>query len=140
MRKALERSKEVINPTGRRVWFIRHPIQRLHSCFRYLHTADATTLRKGGLVKEDYEPFIDRVLTEPNRHYSPQSEMVEATEIYRFEDINEIWPKLVDVPLPHINQSNYKAVSPYRQDELDNLYKEDLEIWQRALTADTKTQ
>ena len=89
-----------------------------------------------------WQAFVDSVLGgERNRHWLPQSELLRhgrvfvPNEIYRFEDINEIWPEVIGTPLEKTNSSNSRPVEDeYRREELDNLYLEDLERWTTART------
>lgn len=111
------------------ICFIRDPIDRVHSGFKYL---------PGKIHKFreylTYEEHIDRILTgEPERHWTPQAEILKGVEnltIYRFEDLKKIWEEL---ELPELQTHN---VSPnveipdktYRLNELMAFYAEDYKL------------
>jgi hypothetical protein len=96
------------------LWFIRHPVARLHSCYRYIKTAPGSDTRSKKRLPDfaTYEEFIDSVLAgETNRHWDQQIPMVTnpvflPTEVHRFEDIH----RYINIPWL--------------------LYKEDLQLWQ----------
>lgn len=140
---------------GRRViTFFRHPISRLVSAYRYFNYTegwqqDMPLYDRRFNRKASYEEFVDSVLSgDRNRHWDSQSSQLMylggfvPTEVYRFEDINEIWPKVIGIPLDRINSSKYVEVNEdYRRSELDNFYTEDLERWNSAKqNSDTQTK
>jgi hypothetical protein len=146
--RAIQRSlggSEIIvhQAIGRRViCFLRHPIERLISAYRWFNYTEGWQRDMPFYGKKcTWEGFVDSVLNgDRNRHWLPQSELLShgnhfvPTEVYRFEDINELWPKLIGTPLERINQSNMAPVNDqYRRAELDNLYAEDLGRWDTAL-------
>lgn len=150
--KAIGARKEIHahNAAGRRViTFLRHPIERLISAYRYFNFVEGWQKDMSFYgYTAPYERFVDAVLDgERNRHWIQQSELLRhgrnfvPTEVYRFEDINEIWPKVIGIPLQRVNASNLKPVDQwYRRNELDNLYSEDLERWNSAKqSSDTQT-
>jgi hypothetical protein len=133
--------KDTPHRQGKRVvWFIRHPISRLASCHNYFGYTVGWPKETKITQDTTWKQFVDRVLAgEKNRHWDEQTPQVTyaqkflPTEVYRFEDINEIFERVVGKQLPHMNTSNKHELDlTYRRDELDNFYIEDLEIWQRA--------
>ena len=78
-----------------------------------------------------YEDFIDSVLAgETNRHWDKQIPMVTnpvflPTEVHRFENIHRY------INIPWLNRSESTPINEgYRLDEIEELYKEDLQLWQ----------
>ena len=132
---------------GEVVWFIRHPIKRLQSCYNYFENTVGWPTRwvehpKDAEIKSPitYEQYVDLVLEGArNRHWDAQVPQVSyaghflPTQIYRFEDIQSLWPDLIGGELPHNNPSNKTPLNEaYRYDELAALYSEDMEKWQHA--------
>lgn len=122
-----------------RIGIIREPIQRLRSMYKFLkgqHDSGATLLQT--VPTASYEAFVDHTLEWENHHWKPQVELLETpegqwvpTQCYRFEEINNFWPKYFDVPLPHKNSSPVEyAVNEYKREELESKYRRDIDLWQ----------
>tara|TARA_R110002012_G_scaffold266954_2_gene450569 strand:+ start:751 stop:1224 length:474 start_codon:yes stop_codon:yes gene_type:complete len=114
--------------------FIRHPIDRLKSCYQFLHAIDATGTQYQVNISSEYlvsyEAFIDYMLTNDDEHWLPQAKLSkEASRFFRFEEINKIWPLLFSSNLPHLNSSEDIQVPKYRHAELLNYYSEDILLW-----------
>lgn len=114
--------------------YLRHPLKRLISAWRYFHPA--LFPRESGVpAHAPYEEFVDCVLQPlSNEHWNPQLRMYEGcniTEIYRFENIAETWPR--DIPLRHLNSSYYPPPTleqtGYRLAELQEFFAEDFAAW-----------
>jgi hypothetical protein len=122
------------------IWFVRHPIDRARSAWRYFQNTVGWP-KETGITSETYEGFVDGILdkTYDNRHWNPQVPMVTytrfflPTEIYRFERINDLWPEVVGKgTLKHLNQSEPTETTAYRLPELEMRYADDLYRWGRA--------
>lgn len=111
------------------LWFIRHPVARLHSCYRYIKQGPDP---KSKLKRHDtYQSFVDSVLAgDRNRHFNQQIPMVTdpvflPTEVHRFEDIHRY------INIPWLNRSESTEINEgYRLPEIEELYAEDLRLWQ----------
>lgn len=120
------------------LWFIRHPVARLHSCYRYIKTEPRSDTPTGTgwkrlrqLRLNSYEDFVDLVLSgQTNRHWDQQIPMVTnpvflPTEVHRFEDIHRY------INIPWLNRSESTEIDEsYRLDEIEKLFEEDLRLWQ----------
>jgi hypothetical protein len=115
--------------------FIRQPIDRLQSCFRYFSNQGWTVDR----TFETYPQFVDAVLDGlKNPHWDSQVEQLTyggrylPTVTYRFEDLSRVWIDLGLAPLHVRNASRWCETGDYRRQELDNLFSEDLEKYGQA--------
>lgn len=124
-----------ITPKDRVIWFARHPIERIESCFNHF----SETGWPNKLVFNSIQGFVDAILQGvSNRHWSPQTPQVSypytflPTEVYKFEHIDTLWPKLFSKPLPHMNPSTKEVKLDYRISELERLYQDDLAHWEDA--------
>lgn len=115
------------------LWFIRHPIARLHSCYRFIKSPiKPDTPKKDRFTDYPcYESFVDSVLDgETNRHWDQQIPMVTnpvflPTEVHRFEDIHRY------INIPWLNRSESTEINEgYRLPEIEELYAEDFRLWQ----------
>lgn len=117
--------------------FLRHPFSRLRSAWRYF-TGLGGFPRTSGIGKHvAYEDFIDCVLHgHRDPHWDSQLARLPrpADRIYRFKDIDDVWPEIAPgVKLFHLNPSAGPQVPSgswhYRKEELDEMFAEDLERW-----------
>ena len=109
--------------------FIRDPVDRIHSGFKFL---------PGCIPKcplgMTYKEYVDQVLSgEPERHWVPQTDLVEGVEnltMYRFEDLETVWPTLGFPALKPHNISPDVEIPDwdYRIKELMEFYAEDYEL------------
>lgn len=124
-----------------RVMFIREPFDRLESCYSFFCDLRDTNQEQhiipvGKL--ESWESFVDYILVNKDEHWTPQADSVmfkgefTPTHIFKFEDINNIWPKFTSRRLPHLNKATRKATSNYREQDLLEYYKDDIVTYNNA--------
>jgi hypothetical protein len=136
---------EVAERPGTCYLFVRHPIARLVSCYRFFK--ENGLLRKAGLTQTaSYEEFVDEILDggREDIHWEPQIDYHTTPEgtfvpdvTFRFENIAQIWPYLFDVPLLRYHATEYdpKIDRDYRDLELRTYYAADLELWRISRTS-----
>ncbi len=124
---------------ARRLVLIRHPIQRLISAFGHLNQLGYIDMVEGDPFPHErpWEEFLDYILSHEDQHWVPQEPRLYhegewmPTELERFEDIKYVWPKYTDKEFPHYNKT--EECQPYdleyREEELNNYYEKDLELW-----------
>lgn len=120
---------------SRRVAFIRHPRERLASCYSFLYwLTDYGRPASGAGPVHGYEEFVDRVLSVDDEHWRPQSVHVGDVPniVRRFEDLAQCYEEFRPGLLPHNNRSTRLPVTDYRQAELDAMYSDDLRLWESA--------
>ena len=120
---------------SRRVAFFRHPIERLKSCYSFMYwLADYGTPHKSGAPVDSWESFVDYILTHENMHWQPQHEIVGdvPNEYRKFEDLPACYSEYRPGILPHHHRATRLATNDYRGDELQMMYRKDLEIWSAA--------
>ena len=131
-----------------RVMFVRHPIERLVSCYSHLswltyndyHYDEIIPLGvltgKGDI--EEYRRFVDYIMDNADPHWTPQYDLMlynhsfVPNKVHKFEDINAFWGFYASGMIPHINAWTARECSPYRLDELLFKYTKDLELWNNA--------
>lgn len=119
------RALPVVEHPARLVAFVRDPIERCVSGYRFFH-------RIAKDWASSWEAWVDRVLSTDNPHWSPQSSLVGDADCYRFECLNEVWETLGFAPLTRANVSHYAATNDYRCDELRAFYRPDFELRARC--------
>lgn len=133
MRAAIKEHPTPTPEYKRCVAFIRHPIERLRSCWNFGQSL-SSWLNLG--ADRDYisqEDFIDAVLSgERNIHWDAQTSQHNPTECYRFEGISSVWPRIFGGVFPHENASKGDAFIMYRCGELERFYMNDLDAWENA--------
>ena len=117
-----------------RVVFLRHPINRIHSAYRFFKNQHELGCKGTGLgiPTDSYESFVDYALTHDDPHWASQMEMVGgmATDLYRFEDLGKAWSLHSDVPLNHRNSAPvYEFDQYYRLADLMNISQQDVDTW-----------
>lgn len=127
---------DVARAASRRVAFIRHPLERLRSCYSFFAWHS-----ESGYPNRDSPPlagwttFVDHVLSaKPNEHWLPQSEHVGDVPniIRRFEQINECCREFWGGTLPHKNAIVRLGTDDYREADLMEFYKDDMALWSAA--------
>jgi len=125
------------------VLFLRHPLRRLRSNWRWWSSKRRYPQPIYG-DKPSWERFVDLVLRDRpetrNPHWNPQCEAHTycgrfiPTHVYRFEDIQQHWPDWCPNPLQHLNPSGGGAepLPDYRLDDLRRYYAEDIVRWHDA--------
>lgn len=135
-------SNTEILSTSKRILFIRHPQERLISCWSFFYMLNDTS-QNGSLTdiplsathNEDgtpnYEAFIDHVLSVDNAHWHPQILLLEGSfnKVFRFNDIGNIWEYYFKYALPNMNMSRKRLISDYRIDELKIKYADDITLF-----------
>lgn len=125
-------SNDEARKVSRRVAFIRHPIERLKSCYSFFYwlTDYGRPSKEIGPVTQ-WEPFVDLVLSCDNEHWRPQSVHVGGVpNIYRrFENLAECYEEFRPGLLPHNNRASRRPTNDYRHDELMQFYREDMTLW-----------
>ena len=121
-------SNDVARQADTRVAFIRHPLERLKSAYSMMHyTGDRGSTWVG---------FVDKVLDDwKDEHVRAQILHIgDVPNIYhKFENLLEHWEKYKKGVLPHLNRcSRVGDINNYREEELLEMYKEDLKLWEFA--------
>lgn len=117
---------------GIRVAFIRNPLERLKSCYSFMHWQ---SVRRGdGPI--DWHDLVDRVFSdEDNEHWRPQATHISGVDcvVHRFENLSRhyqsYWPGLLD----HFNKATRMPTDDYRYDELVEFYKDDQRLWDNTI-------
>jgi hypothetical protein len=127
------------------VLFLRHPLTRLRSSWRWWS-------QQRNFPQPAYGPhclwekFVDLVLKDRpetrDPHWNPQLDAhkfegeVVPTVILPFEEIDLHWRDWCKKPLPEMNQTGggKDAFPDYRREELEAYYAEDLAVWNRTTT------
>lgn len=128
-------NKEVLQIPQRVAW-IRNWEKRLVSAYSFFKTI----VDNGGEISsnaptENYEQFVDYILSAEDEHWLPQTELLTyqgaflPTVTHRFEDINHLWGQYYDGFIPHLNGCVHKIVKDYRRQELETYYSKDNELW-----------
>jgi hypothetical protein len=122
---------------SRRVAFIRHPIERLKSCYSFFYWQKQRGQPVADVPLGSWQEFVDHVLdpaTVANEHWMPQANHVGSVpNIYRrFENIaqtfEEYWPGI----LPHNGAMSRRPTPDYRMAELFAYYADDFALWDGA--------
>ena len=125
-------SNDEARRVSRRVAFIRHPIERLKSCYSFMYwQKDYGHPHKCGAPVDSWEAFVDHILTHGNIHWSPQSLIVEdVPNIYRrFENLADCYEEFRPGLLPHNNRASRLPTNDYRKGDLLAFYADDLTLW-----------
>lgn len=111
MQECIKRGLEII-------LIIRNPWVRLQSAYH-------------GFAESTIEEYIDRVLSVPNIHWSPQTVQHPVfTRAVKLEYINDWWP--LDKDFPIMNMQRTRFTTDYRRDDLAQFFAPDLEVWRGA--------
>ena len=122
----------------RRIAVIRHPISRLKSAFAFHRRCKERGISISGrkdFPVDSWEDFIDWTFTEDLIYWCKQKYQLSyqgeylATETYKLENLTSEWKEISTGQLPWINRCNHLPTNDYRNDELQDKYKEDLELW-----------
>lgn len=115
------------------VLFVRHPVDRLVSAWRFFHQK-AHFPNRHIASKTGLEKFVDQVLKGvEDQHWMSQVKLHThhrfiPTVVHRFENIHEVWPEL-----PHLNKGPGVPFDLWhRKDEVEEYYRADLELWENA--------
>lgn len=119
---------------SRRVAFIRHPMERLKSCYSMMHyQKEQGEPHWSGAPTDSWPEFVDYILTHDNAHWNPQVSIVGdvPNTYHRLENVAQHCQKYVPGGFPHANRSKRVSVEPYRTEELAALYRDDMALWAR---------
>lgn len=121
---------------SRRVAFIRHPMERLRSCYSFMYwLADYGTPHRSAAPLDSWEAFVDHVLGGArDEHWTPQVEHCgDVPNIWRrFERLPECFEEFRPGLLPHSNRASRRPTTNHREDELLRYYADDLARWKAA--------
>lgn len=123
--------------------FLREPLTRFESTFRYFKNRqsfpnawEASSQSVNRYVPDTLEEFTDLVLDKGwwDKHWLPQTANwtvdldLHTIRVHRFEDLSAVMADL-GVSIPHSNASGVpKQGITYRRQDLEDFYREDLEI------------
>ena len=144
MRRVLRQYKEIpaeeVRGFDTRVAFIRHPVARLGSAFRFFHwlmidgvKCDKTAPPKS--VLNEWPKFVDYALENDNPHWRSQISFISddsgmvANRLHKFENVGRCWEEYYQGILPWINATSKVPYADYRVDDINRFYKADLELW-----------
>jgi len=148
MKGAIILSNEEALEYETRVMFVRHPIERLISCYSHLSWLTHNDYQydeimpigimdgKGDLA--EYRRFIDYILKNNDPHWDSQYDLMlynhsfVPNKVHKFDDIGSLWGLYAAGMLPHINAWTDRQYNHYRLDELLFKYSKDLELWENA--------
>lgn len=135
-----------------RIVFLRDPLERLESCFNYFQGTlqgqwpKPYNERTGRLVEikpQTLEEFLDIVLRGCwDKHWAPQTALWRADDltVYPFEDLGLVMSAL-GAPDRRVNESKgEKTGVTHRRDELEDLFRVDLELRARCESDPTGIQ
>lgn len=126
---------EAARVASRRVAFIRHPIERLKSCYSFFYwLADYGQPHSCGAPVDSWEAFVDFALTHDDEHWRPQSLHVgDVPNVYRrFENIGQCYEEFRPGFMPQLNRSTRLPTTDYRKAEIEAFYADDLALWGNA--------
>jgi len=109
------------------IGFVRDPIERLQSAWRYFSPCGQAGIPKGC----SWPQFVDAVLSGEmvNHHWMSMEGWYRTENLYRFEDLRRIWESIKLPPLGHHRVSDHSMPTPnYRVEELREIYAYDLEL------------
>lgn len=121
-------SNDEARKVSRRVAFIRHPLERLKSCYSFMYwLRDYGTPHRCGAPVDSWPEFVDHILAHDNMHWRPQSLIVEdVPNIYRrFEDLPECFSEYRPGILPHEHRTTRLPTTDYREADLREFYRDD---------------
>jgi len=129
-----------IDHVDTRVMFLREPINRIHSAYRFFKNQHELGCKHVGnwCPTGTFEQFIDHVLQQPNPHWDSQVKQVTdkhglyvPTITHKFEDIGEMWSHYSDATLNHKNAAptHYDIDAEYRIEELLAHTEDDMLLW-----------
>lgn len=115
--------------------FIRHPIERLQSAFRYFFELGWPV----GPGFNEYPVFVDAVLGGlKNVHWDSQVEQLIyggrflPSEVYKFDVMPAVWSAKGLPTLRKHNPSSPRQTGDYRREELEAFYDRDLKAFRAA--------
>jgi hypothetical protein len=129
-------SNDAAMDADRRIAFIRHPIERLRSCYSFfVGLAESGSPHHSMAPLESWQTFVDHILSgASNEHWDSQVALCGGVpnEWIKFESINDFATGIHPAPLPRLNVSIRRQTDDYREDELVSRYLIDLRQWEAA--------
>ena len=127
----------VLGDISRRVAFIRHPLERLKSCYSFFYWMnDYGHTSKNKVNTTSWREFVDQVLSDKpdNEHWLSQSEHIGSVPniVHRFEDFSKHWETYRKGIMPWNNKSSRLPTFPYRTAKLVAKYSDDFALWEDA--------
>lgn len=112
------------NPQCKRLAFIRHPVDRIKSAYKFLK-------RVGPMPTESYEDFIDYTFMHSDQHWQPQVEFIDNTidEIHKLKNIGKVLKAYIGYPVDVINKSEDFRTSDYRIGDILKKYADDVRLF-----------
>lgn len=121
---------------GRRVAFIREPIDRLKSCYSFMAALNSSGCPHHSRPPvESWELFVDHVLAgNSNEHWIPQHRLIGNIPVQpiRLSDIDRAAMMLLGRPIRKLNQSVRLETTNYRAEDLKMFYRQDYELLEAA--------
>lgn len=113
-------------PDCQLIGFVRDPILRLKSAWRYFSPKGNAGIRKNSTWPE----YVDDVLGGlTNPHWLPVHSSYRTEVLYPYEYLEDIWNSIGFPPLPIFKPTDRTMPAPdHRLDELHELYAADLEL------------
>jgi len=114
-----------------RIAFVRDPIERLHSAYRFL--------ARRGYAPKQYESFIDWSLETDDEHVVPQHSYCYPNDTKQFDDLyllnglDAVFTNRLGNTIPRLHETHKEPInSDYRMDELRAKYSNDFELVEAA--------
>lgn len=89
------------------------------------------------MEQEEYEEFIDHIISEENTHWDSQIDLLTTSDgvftptiIHKFEDIKIYWENYAVGELPWDNAFSKVPHADYRVDDISHKYARDLALWE----------
>lgn len=127
-----------------RIMFVRNPRARLKSAYSFFNGLKQQGTRYDKIdfsTVDRWETFVDMALdpSTDDEHWNTQkssvlfNDQLVPNKIFRFEEINEIFPHFIPRAMPHLNQSERLPTNDYRRTDIDQFYNDDSNLWNSAI-------
>ena len=127
---------------SRRVAFIRHPLDRLESCYSHFcklramgraYTSQKLTMSVVDEITSGWPQFVNYILSnEADNHWRPQSEFIADVPniLHRLDDLSMYYRNYWDEPPPPRRNSSARIpVGGYKINELLEYYADDIRLY-----------
>jgi len=114
------------NPKCKRLAFVRHPVDRIKSAYKFLRGAGQVRVQS-----ESYEDFIDYTFMHSDQHWQPQIDFIDNTidEMHKLKDIGKVLKAHIGYPVEVINKSRDYRTSDYRLGDILEKYADDVRLF-----------